>query len=643
MYSKKLFFAMLIFLAIMPAFSKELTFKLTGNLVLPFLTSQDGRYGSVGVSGNLQGGIILFDFLNVGPEFSYMMLPKFNSSELPDGASKFVNFIGGGVHFGALLYPASRIELELGGALGPYFAVSGQYEHSAPWYKAFMDVAFRLTPNWTLGAEASWIDYQYDTYWGQPGAAGVSVGIALRYKFDTEKSLQNVTADIAQDDNVFPLTYSLYKEAPFATITLKNNETAEIRNVKVSFRAGKYTGSEHECGRVAIIKKRRTSQIDLSADFSKEILNFTEEGKIPGEIVVEYELLGQKRKSVSQVIIPVYNRNQFRWTDPNVLASFISPTAPEILEYSKVLVGLARSHQRSGLNRNLQYAIYVYEGMRLSGIACKEDETTPYNDMHQDYDAVDYVQYPYQTMMYKAGDKDDIGVLFMSLLQSTGIDAAFIPTPEDFIVAINLKLDWAKSASMFDGKDRILNINDEVWIPISMSLIKEGFMNSWYQAVDVLNEMQQNGEEIEFYSINEAWQTYPSVGFSSGDDINILPRESSLILAAETNLSRYITAEFGPQISALQERLKREGITVKHLNQLGMLYLRAGMYSNAISIYERSAQMGSLTALVNLGNIAVIQKRFMDAKELFERVLAQDPKNKTAKTNLERIMREFDK
>ncbi len=631
-----------IIFSAMQAMARELTFKLTANGMLPFLSDDSGRYSALGVSGDFQGGFLFFDWLNIGPEFNFTMLPKNNSSELPSSASKSVNFIAGGIHLGALLYPASRLELEFGGALGPYMSMSGSNEHSAPWYKAFADVAFRLTPNWTVGAEASWMDYQYDTYWGEPGAAGIKIGLSVRYKFDTEKSSQKVLGEVAQDDSVFPLMYTLYKDNSFATITLKNEETAEIRNVKVTFRAGKYTGSELECGRIGTLKKHKTAEVPLSADFSKEILNFTEEGKIPGELVVDYELLGQKRTSISQIIIPVYNRNQIRWADPNALASFISPTAPEILEFSKVLVGLARSHQRSGLNRNLQYAIYLYEGMRLSGINCKEDENTPYMTMHTDYDSIDYIQYPYQTMMYKAGDCDDLGILFMSLLQSTGIDAAFIPAEDDFIVLLNLKLDSDKASSFFDGKDRILDINDEIWVPVSMSMIKEGFVNSWYRAVEELNEMQENGEQIDLYIINEAWQTYPSVGFSSGEDINILPLETSLIAAAETNIARYITAEFGPQIAALQEQMKIQGVSVKLLNKLGMLYLRAGMYSSSITIYERSAKMGSTTAMINLGNIASIQKRFEDAKMWFEKVLSINPNNNTARTNLERIQREFD-
>jgi len=652
---KFLFLLAFLIFSIVKVSSIEMTFKLTPSANLPFLSDKN-MYDFLGFGADFQGGLNFFDVLNVGPEFYFTMLPKENSGNLKDDVSKFVNFFAGGIHFGALLYPASRVEMEIGGAFGPYISFNKtvkqssetdkeelvSVEHSAPWYKAFTNVAFRLTPNWTIGAEVSLFDYQSTSYWGKPGAAGITAGISVRYKFDTQKSNQNVEGSIQQDDSIFPLMYSLYKEGPFATIKLYNDETAEIRNVKVYFRAGKYTASEIECGSVAVIKKHKTVDIDLIADFSRDILNFTEEGKIPGELVVNYELLGQPRTSISQIIIPVYNRNQIRWIDPQILAVFISPKAPEILEYSKQIVGLARKYQRSGLNRNLQYEMYVFEGLRISGIVCREDENTPYDSTHLDDEALDYIQYPYQTMTYKAGDKDDLGILFMNLLQSTNIEAAFIPTPNDFIVALNLNLEPSKVNSFFDGKDRILEVNDSIWVPVAMSSIREGFINSWYKAIEELNKMKNNGEEIGFYPISESSESYPSVGFSGGEVENIIPNEKLVIAAAETNISRYITAEFGPQIAAVQEKIKQQGISVKLLNQLGMLYLRAGMYSSAIPIYERSAQMGSTTAMINLGNIASIQKKFAEAKKWFEKVLEISPKNKTARTNLDSILREFD-
>ncbi|MBP5751247.1 MAG: tetratricopeptide repeat protein, partial [Treponema sp.] len=79
-------------------------------------------------------------------------------------------------------------------------------------------------------------------------------------------------------------------------------------------------------------------------------------------------------------------------------------------------------------------------------------------------------------------------------------------------------------------------------------------------------------------------------------------------------------------------------ISVDLLNKLGLLYVRAGMYSSAIPVYERSAAMGSVSAMNNLGNIAVIQRRFDEGKLWYERALSLDPNNSTALRGLNRVL-----
>ncbi len=641
-YYKKDFLLIILLNSFFMLYATEITFKITPNITLPFLTSKIERYDKFGGGGHFSTGVNFLEVFNAGPELGIVFLPKNNYGNLREGEDSAVTFISYGLHGGLLLYPGSRIEVEAGIGGGAYMAITNQFYHYAPYYKAFGDIAFRLTPDWTVGTNVSWFDYQYDSYWGNPGAAGISVGVSVRYKIDTKKSTGKVDSRIIQDENVFPLLYKLYTENPFGTIIIENNETAEIRDVRISFRAGEYTASELECGNVKILKKHKSLEIPITANFSEKILQFSEEGKIPGELVVRYKILGQPRTAVSSVVIPVYNRNQVRWTDPAILSCYISTKGQEILELSKYLVGLARGHLRSGLNRNMQFAMYLYEGIKLTGINYKVDASTPYDSYHLDSQSVDYIQYPFQTLLYKTGDKDDLGVVFMSLLESVGIETAFIPLKDDFIVVFNLKTAASKVNTLFDGSDRVLFIDDEIWIPLSMTMLREGFVNAWYKAIVEIQTLMRVDEELTFVRLSEAWQTYPQVGYSSGEDINTRPVESAVIAAAEIDLARYITAEFGPQIAAVQNQIKQEGASAKLYNKLGMLYVRAGMYSSAIPIFEQSAKMGSVSAMTNLGNIAITQKRYFDAKHWFEKALEKEPDNKSALKNLNRVMGEIE-
>ena len=627
----------------LPASAIELLFSLTPDLVFPFLTEGNQKYETLGYGGMLDTGVTLFNYWNVETTAGFYAVPKLSSSKFATDQAKNLFLVPIGLKTGVSAYPLSRLMLGAGVSGGFSIAISGDSMHYQPWYKGEVSAAFRINPSFSIGLTGAWVDYQFDSWWKNSLMQGLSAGISLTYRLDTKKNSGSVSATAEFDDYVFPLLYTIYKENSFGTVYVTNEETAEIRNIHVSLRSKGYTASQMECGVIESLEKHKTKELSLIADFSEAILNFTENGQIPAEVVMEYELLGQKRTAVSQIIIPVYNRNQMRWADPAVLASYLSTSAQEVLEFSKYLVGISRRSLRTGLNRNMQFAMYVFEGMRLAGIQLDTDPSTPYDSYHLDPSVLDYIQYPYQTMLYKSGDKDDLGILFMSLLQSVGIETSFIATSDDFIVLFNTEVASSKAGTLFYGTDRIMILEDDnVWIPISMKSLSEGFINSWYKAIEEINYINESGEDYYFVGIADAWAYYPPAGFASGENVSLESSEQTIADTVETDIVRYITAEFGPQITAILTKIKKEGASVALYNQLGMLYVRAGMYSNAIPVYQLAAKMGSIPAMNNLGNIASLQNNLDEAVKWYRKVLELDPENTTAKANLRRIESELE-
>ena len=639
---KKVFSIIFALLMAVASFSYDFTLKVTPMAMFPFLSAGEKKYDVAGYGGFVDVGMSFFDFLNVGPEFGFILLPKYNAKALEVGNEPNVYIVPLGVQVGVFYYPFSRIEVAAGIAGGAYGSFTNGRSHYAPWYRAYADLNFRINTRISAGLDFSWFNCQNNTWFGNPGAAGITAGLVVNFKFSTEKASGLVDAQIECDENVFPLIYSIYKTNAIGTITISNSETAEIRNVKVKFRAEGYTASEMECGTIKMLRKNRSEQIPFYADFSDKILRFSESGKVSGEIVIEYELLGDKRVSVVPVTVSVYNRNSMRWVDSSILSSYVSTNAPEILELSKFFVGVARNHFRTGLNKNMQFAMYVYEGIRSLGIVCEEKSDTPYNSTHLDFTLLDYIQYPYQTLSYRSGDKDDIGILFMSMLESVGIGAAYIPLEDDFIVAIELGDNEQALLNLFNNTDNLLVVNDKIWMPLSMSVIHKDFAESWKRGVQKVSEALDSDADVDFIILSDAWQTYPPSGFSSGETTSKIPSEKDLVKAGEDDLAKYITQEFGPQIAAVQERIKTEGASISLYNRLGLLYVRAGMYDNAVSVYEISAKMGSVPAMNNLGNILSLQKKYAKAKEWYEKVLVIDPQNETARKNLDRIETELE-
>ena len=639
---KKVFSIILTLFIAAAGFAVEINLKFTPGAFFPFLSAGSTKYEVAGAGGFIDTGITLFNFLNFGPEFGVEFLPKNNMDGLDAGVEPVYIIVPVGLQVGAVFYPFSRIEMGVGIAGGAYGGFSTNKSHYAPWYRAYADLGFRINTKISLGLDFSWFNCQYNTYWGNPGAAGFTAGVGLNIKFDTKKVSGNVEASADYEESVFPLLYTIYKNNPLGTITINNNETAEIRNVVVKFRSEGYTASELECGRIKLIHKHRSEGLSFSADFNDKILRFSESGQISGEVIVEYEILGDKRIATIPVTVPVYNRNTVRWFDPAMISSFVSTNSQEVLELSKYIVGVARNHVRSGLNRNLQFSMYLFEGISNCGIAYENTSDTPYDSVHLDPQILDYVQYPYQTISYRSGDKDDVGILFMSMLESVGISASFIPVQDDFIVAVLLGDDSNSLRNMFDGTDRLLIIDDQIWLPLSMSQIGNGFIKSWSRGVKLIQDAIDNDEDIDFVVLSDAWQMYPPSNFSTGESNLKMPSEKTLSATVENVLSQYINQEFGPKITDVLMRIKTEGASPELYNQLGMLYVRAGLYQNAMAVYEVSAKMGSIPAMNNLGNICTLQKDYNAAMEWYKKVLEIDPENGTAIRNLEKIAAELE-
>lgn len=77
-------------------------------------------------------------------------------------------------------------------------------------------------------------------------------------------------------------------------------------------------------------------------------------------------------------------------------------------------------------------------------------------------------------------------------------------------------------------------------------------------------------------------------------------------------------------------------------NELGLLFVRAGLYPEAKEEFRLSADMGSASAMINLGNIAMLEREYDEALDWFSQAAAADPGNRAAQSGMERARVEID-
>jgi hypothetical protein len=149
--------------------------------------------------------------------------------------------------------------------------------------------------------------------------------------------------------------------------------------------------------------------------------------------------------------------------------------------------------------------------------------------MAENASALDSLNYPYQTLMYRGGDCDDLSILFCSLLEVLEVETAFITVPGHIycaFVAISqdeMALEfWLSQISI-----NLIEYGGKLWVPVEITIPGEGFNRAWQVG---MREWRDAGDEAAIYPMRESWGLYQPVSVpGAGDRLPDLPLESEIL------------------------------------------------------------------------------------------------------------------
>ena len=550
-------------------------------------------------------------------------------SPLHGDKDKSVNFYSFGGGLGLHFFPLSRLFFRVDGSVGAYIpGFDGKTGFTGLYWRGGGEAGFRFTPDFTLAANAGWRQYQADD---SVFNAGLYAGLTAQLTFRTGNNANRETLRVSLDQReaLYPAFMRLYQKNAAGSLVIRNNENAEIRDVRVSFRAPGYTASEFPCGTIAFLARGRDAELPLLADFSPEILRFTDKGRVLGEVVIRYRFLGRERETVRSVILAANNRNMVTERDAAALAAFISPTSPETVDYGKFIAGLARNDRLTGHNQNFQYAIWLLEGLRAGGVIFSLADKT------EDSRGA-AVQFPAETLSFRSGGARDLALLFAGCLESVGIPAAFVQTEDDFLVAVSLGVNTSAAETLFNGTGKILIVDDKVWLPLSMTAFNEGFTAAWTRGVKVLDETFKAGKQADFVIVEEAWAVYPPAPLPEQGGRIVRTDATAAAGAVSRAMQQYIEQEIQPIVRQVQTQIN-SAPTAALYNRMGIVQVRAGRIAEGKASYERAAGMGSVPAMTNRGSLALIERDYAAAERWFRQALSKDSQNRTALWGLDQI------
>ena len=392
------------------------------------------------------GGATQAEFM---PFPNFRTIARFGVYTIRLGSNTSMLYAGGSAGLGFSARLSERLFLGIQGTAGlgkipDYNGQSfGLYELGAR-----LEASFRVSSVLTLGVSAGYGQLANPNFGSFVDA--LSAGVRLQLSpAELGRDRVNLSFTEIKTQAIFPVFRSWYDEEPFGTVTIRNEEDGPIENVRLSFHAPEYMGGPRICGTVKRIERGGAVSIPLYAVFDERILSLTENGSTSAKVEAEYSFLGSRRKARTDLTLSLHNRNAMSWEDDRRAAAFVSPTDPAALWFARYATAVVRDRMRSGLPPNLQYALGMFEALKLYGMNYVIDPSSSYVEMSEHEAVVDYLQYPSQSLMYRGGDCDDLSILFCSLLESTGIPTAFITIPGHIFMAFDLGLGEAEAREQF--------------------------------------------------------------------------------------------------------------------------------------------------------------------------------------------------
>ena len=503
---------------------------------------------------------------------------------------------------------------------------------SNPYLAGGVGVSYFITPNLSLGVQGS---YRY--FFGLMNDIAIAAGTT--YRFGAPGSSRsyvpggkptplNGTVTSGMDaasltlSDVYPVFYAYYDDHPIGKAVLHNAERVAAENISISV----YVKEFMDNPKITSIPGRLDPGADLNIDlfglFNSGILSVSEPKKVSAAITIDYTMNGQPQERQHVETLRVLDRNALTWDDDRKAGAFVSAKDPTVMLFAKNIQSIVRSEGESALDQSLLLGMAIHDSLTLYGLTYSLDPIPTFTSTNA---VADYIQFPLQTLQYKAGKCSDFSVLYASMFEALGFETAFITVPGHIYVALALQMSPEDAKSFFEDHDDLIYSNGKAWIPIEITLREGGFMKAWQLGAKEWRDNQAT-HTARFYPIRDSWNVYPAVGYSGTAASIKLPSDASIVAAYQKDVKSFVDSQLGEREATLKTEIERAGNKAKARNSLAILYGRFGMYEKSEELLRQVLAADEyVPALVNLGNIYFVKGDMDNALAYYQRAYKKAP------------------
>jgi hypothetical protein len=312
---------------------------------------------------------------------------------------------------------------------------------------------------------------------GNPGS-GFNLNFGLSFMWGGKPAMFRVRDTRLVVNDIYPAYYQFYNVYPIALVTVQNTSGYPIE-INVKGEVNPYSTRPKDSGYITL-QKGEVRDIPVTVVFGSDITQVSSREPAVLDIAVEGRARTTLRREISAQLT-VHTKNSWNG-ELDKLGFFVTPENEEIMQLSRGLTETVSDSIPTQL-KSFHYAQEIFQGLSQKDIRYQSDPNVPF---YQD----DRVQFANETLQLRSGDCDDLVILYSSLLESVGINTAFIQVrdPEESIAHLYLIFDSGvepdKASYISTNEKRYLVRKNHhgkrsLWIPIETTLINDGFDEAW--------------------------------------------------------------------------------------------------------------------------------------------------------------------
>ncbi len=436
----------------------------------------------------------------------------------------------------------------------------------------------------------------------------------------------------AQIDNVFASLYQHYGLAGASIGSIKlRNATNDTLRAWITFQAKPYT--QAQSADTVIVPPGDPFDFDLRAVFNSDIL-YARENRLSGEVKVTYEYRKNQYTTAGAVDFALYGKKYLTWDDPGKAVTFVTTDEPLVKMFVEQARVMAPALEEAPwfLRDDAASAIIIFNALKAYGIQYVIDEVTPFpalkSDLHAAHYRLDAILYPGEFLLKsdRAGDCDDLSVLYASMLQYAGLPTALITGPSHghIFMMFDTNIPVAYSRGLPVSSKLFVKHNGTLWIPVETTMIpKSTFCEAWIEAANKIDSTWQiyevsANQEKKYPPVKAEALKLKRVSPSIPDFGSALQTE----LAALQNMKTQWLQKIEKTVEDKVKDLKRPE-AAKARNVYGVLLGQNHEYEQAQKHFKKILQDSAAFAPAwnNLGNVEFITGNFIEAERSYQKAL----------------------